>query len=617
MPDAVSQPHQSRNASKDLSNELPKTPSVAIYSRPESDHLSERFSRSLSKPESEDEKILSDHRSDIEEELDVDLNSRTEDEESRHLLRLDSQEKLAESKRVSPFIDEEPEKSLPFSSDQEEQKKHSKISEAEEALMSNTITPAAPYSAAANLETSPNTSHSSSSTDHPLPPGSAEISLNKDPLVKDVEASIGTDGYHEDFDSATPSYRERHSSIHESQISLPHTEIKHSGKESSKATPSFDHQDEEEEEEEIPEEMSRHSGASEENHHSIRFSEVQQEEEDLKVDCKKEFSSQVPASPPFLLDEMPSFHLGDRVLVGRVQPGILRFKGPTSFANGFWAGVELDKSEGSNNGMYDGVVYFECEESHGIFAPPDKVSHLPDKFELYAETTEDEDSFFDDLPDKGGKKHKNVKESSQKQNDPDIKNEQTSEKETKSIDEKVLDEKDQIKSKAHLNSQHQKEPEHQICNGMKDIILDFNDASHTFLIPDEDGKEGKNEETTTIDRNFVDIKQDLIPTDQTSEVEADKREQKERQLLDTFTDKLLNNFIKDSFKQCADIKRTKEEKIRKANQSNCLFVENNEEKWISSVEQKDNLPFFLLTEKEERSSPELCNKSVSVFLILV
>ncbi|MEQ2271315.1 hypothetical protein XENORESO_002505 [Xenotaenia resolanae] len=597
---------------KDLPNEVPKTPSLVEYSRPIGDHLSDSISRSPSKLESEDEKALSDHRSDIEEELDVEVNSRSEDEQS-HLLKLDSEEKLTAPKHVPPFVDEDHKQSLSVSLDQEEQKKQNEESEAEEAAMSNTITPGAPYSAVVNLAASPHASCSSSSTDPPLSPNSVGFSLNKDPLIKDVEASSRTDGYHEDFESANSSPREEHISKFESQISLSHTEVKHSGKESSRATPTFDNQDEEEE---IPEDMSQHSAASEQNHCSEKLLELQQKGEDLKFDNKNEFSSQEPASPTFILDEMPSFHLGDRVLVGGVQPGTLRFKGPTSFANGFWAGVELDKCEGSNNGTYDGVVYFECEESHGIFAPPDKVSHLLGKFELYADNTEDEDSFFDDLSDKGEAKHKTVKDSSRKREDPEIKSEQTSDKETKSRDEKVLDESDQIpiKTKPNLNSQHQKEPEHRICNGnMKDIILDLNDASNTFLIPDEDRLEEKNEETTAvIGRKDFDVMQDLIPKDQTTEIKNDKREQVERDLLDTFADKLLNNFIKDSFKKCAEIKRVKEEKIRNANQSNgCLIVGNDEDNWISSLKQKDNLPFFLPTEKEELSSPELCNRSES------
>ncbi|MEQ2215100.1 hypothetical protein XENOCAPTIV_027458 [Xenoophorus captivus] len=551
--------------------------------------------------------------------IDVSIDQSESEDEQSHLLKLDSEEKLTAPKHVPPFVDEDHKQSLSVSLDQEEQKKQNEESEVEEAAMSNTITPGAPYSAVVNLAASPHASCSSSSTDPPLSPDSVGFSLNKDPLVKDVEASSRTDGYHEDFESANSSPREEHISKLESQISLSHTEVKHSGKESSRATPTFDNQDEEEE---IPEDMSQHSAASEQNHCSEKLLELQQKGEDLKFDNKTEFSSQEPASPTFILDEMPSFHLGDRVLVGGVQPGTLRFKGQTSFANGFWAGVELDKCEGSNNGTYDGVVYFECEESHGIFAPPDKVSHLLGKFELYADNTEDEDSFFDDLSDKGEAKHKTVKDSSRKREDPEIKSEQTSDKETQSRDEKVLDESDQIpiKTKPNLNSQHQKEPEHRICNGnMKDIILDLNDASNTFLIPDEDRLEEKNEETTSvIGRKDFDVMQDLIPKDQTTEIKNNKREQEERDLLDTFADKLLNNFIKDSFKKCAEIKRVKEEKIRNANQSNgCLIVGNDEDNWISSLKQKDNLPFFLPAEKEELSSPELCNRSVSVFLILV
>ncbi|KAL8177481.1 UNVERIFIED_CONTAM: hypothetical protein K2H54_008221, partial [Gekko kuhli] len=73
---------------------------------------------------------------------------------------------------------------------------------------------------------------------------------------------------------------------------------------------------------------------------------------------------------------LQDFSIGDRVLVSKVQPGTLRFKGLTSFAKGVWAGVELDKPEGRNNGTYDGIKYFDCKEKHGIFAPPQKISRI-------------------------------------------------------------------------------------------------------------------------------------------------------------------------------------------------------------------------------------------------
>ncbi|XP_051867641.1 centrosome-associated protein 350 isoform X2 [Pristis pectinata] len=91
-------------------------------------------------------------------------------------------------------------------------------------------------------------------------------------------------------------------------------------------------------------------------------------------------------------DELREFQISDRVLVSNIQPGTLRFKGRTNFADGFWAGVELDKPEGSGNGMYDGVVYFRCEDKYGIFAPPHKISVLPKCYDKTINTAENEES---------------------------------------------------------------------------------------------------------------------------------------------------------------------------------------------------------------------------------
>ncbi|XP_073427457.1 centrosome-associated protein 350 isoform X2 [Dendrobates tinctorius] len=88
-----------------------------------------------------------------------------------------------------------------------------------------------------------------------------------------------------------------------------------------------------------------------------------------------------PPSPEIQLsreinDPLSEFRLGDRVLVSGVQPGTLRFKGETLFADGVWAGVELDKAEGSNDGSLEGNRYFVCSPLHGIFAPPQKIALL-------------------------------------------------------------------------------------------------------------------------------------------------------------------------------------------------------------------------------------------------
>ncbi|XP_053324918.1 centrosome-associated protein 350 [Spea bombifrons] len=87
-------------------------------------------------------------------------------------------------------------------------------------------------------------------------------------------------------------------------------------------------------------------------------------------------TSQEPIVSHEIIDPLTDFKLGDRVLVSGVQPGTLRFKGETHFAEGVWAGVELDKSEGNNDGAHEGKRYFSCPFQHGLFAPPHKISHL-------------------------------------------------------------------------------------------------------------------------------------------------------------------------------------------------------------------------------------------------
>ncbi|XP_033499014.1 CAP-Gly domain-containing linker protein 4 isoform X3 [Epinephelus lanceolatus] len=66
--------------------------------------------------------------------------------------------------------------------------------------------------------------------------------------------------------------------------------------------------------------------------------------------------------------------LGDRVVIAGQKVGTLRFCGSTEFSGGLWAGVELDKPEGKNDGSVAGVQYFTCRIKHGIFAPLSKIS---------------------------------------------------------------------------------------------------------------------------------------------------------------------------------------------------------------------------------------------------
>ena len=70
--------------------------------------------------------------------------------------------------------------------------------------------------------------------------------------------------------------------------------------------------------------------------------------------------------------------LGDRVIVSSqtagTKTGTLRFLGPTDFAAGDWAGVELDAPIGKNDGCVGDKRYFECKPKFGLFAPLHKVS---------------------------------------------------------------------------------------------------------------------------------------------------------------------------------------------------------------------------------------------------
>lgn len=633
---AFPKPHLSRSTSVpgDVSAETPQrvTPGVAISGSPESptsgqsNHQSTedliRQHSTEDKSEYADENIVSGYRSDIQEELEVEISSRVEDEQTQHLLklenedRLDSQERLPTSKCVSSSVDEEQHSSA-VGLEQENQMKQSEVSDVEEPLQPYVIASSQPHSAVADLKTSAHQNYSSASVDQSPSPNSHAFGSMKEASIKDTEASPVADGYHDDFESSvdSSSKEEHHSSKAESQTSH---EIKGSRKDASSRGLAFDSPDEVVEEE-IAEDLSHHSGISVPSHKSGRLLDLNKQAVDFKRDNESFdsrhsptiYSLQVPLSP--VIDEMPDFYIGDRVLVGGVQPGTLRFKGPTSFANGFWAGVELDKSEGSNNGTYDGVVYFECDEHHGIFAPPDKITHLPDKFELYTDTTEDEDSFFDDLSDKDRNEPKTKEDNFQMQENLNRENEQTSQKETGSNDKKesdgsVLKSQDPHWDRPQLNSQHHKESKHRFADeNIKDMMLNSEDASHTLIISDLD-KTGQ----------VTESRKEITALVEKEDMESHDDKRKEKGLLDTVADRLVNNFVKEALKQCAEIKRAKEQKIEAAKQMNGdLFGENaeeEEEKWKSTVDQKDDLPFFLPVEKEELSSPELCNRPESPVL---
>lgn len=436
---------------------------------------------------------------------------------------------------------------------------------------------------------------------------------------------MAPDGYHEDFESSVElSLREdnHHGSKPLSPTSTAPPDSRGSLEGSHPGSP---HRGSPEEiHEDMAEELTQHSGTSNGSQQSERMLDLNSQTGDSQVDTldnvvspKRSQNTSPSLSPPSPgRDEMPGYRIGDRVLVSNVQPGTLRFKGQTLFANGFWAGVELDKSEGSNNGTYDDVVYFQCEDGHGIFAPPDKISRLPERFEICADATEDEDSFFDDLSDKDATRRSTDGKSQQ----GGVMG-QTSQRARGTVrpadaSDGPVDHQNNLtfpedSAQSLFKSADIKEGGRRpIPNGRsRDIILEFEDAPSALYISDMDkidwGKRSLKQTTSLIDSQDLDVGQ------KTCVSEAEVRE---TDTLGTFADKLINNFVKDAVKQFSQIRKAKEEKIATANQmaKGWLGEENGGVK-VSEI-QRDGLPFFLDAEQEEISSPELCNRPESPVL---
>ena len=125
----------------------------------------------------------------------------------------------------------------------------------------------------------------------------------------------------------------------------------------------------------------------------VTLSRVSRDIDDIISDISEHFSGGSPGDSDsetgFKLDlnkqsditePLSEFNIGDRVLVGGVRAGTLKFKGTTKFASGYWGGVELDTADGTNNGSKDGETYFSCREHYGIFAPPEKLQPLPENW---------------------------------------------------------------------------------------------------------------------------------------------------------------------------------------------------------------------------------------------
>ncbi|XP_060737946.1 centrosome-associated protein 350 isoform X3 [Tachysurus vachellii] len=377
-------------------------------------------------------------------------------------------------------------------------------------------------------------------------------------------------------------------------------------------------------EEEIEEEISLKSGNA---------SGTFEQERPLDLDFLGQYTKEsvdVLSTLKTLEDEMADYAIGDRVLVSNVQPGTLRFKGPTGFANGFWAGVELDVSEGSNNGTYDDIIYFQCKEKHGIFAPPDKISHLPEMFEGRTRTSEEEDSSFDDPSNEAEKTDKTDGTLQNKKADPGPPSEmrEPSEKHC-NIDLKPSCITEDLKiDHASVDGEIFEDlngGNHSVSlERFGDVVLEFKDVSKVEEVQEDQTPDildllicGKTSTSTE------DLQKPLeVPPEKTTEDGVDGSAVTESKPLVTLADTLMERFMSDALQQFQKIKKAKEQKISAANQ--LVFLGEDEELRgnnmsqlrTSSISQTNKESFHIVFDKdeEEASSPELCNRLESPVL---
>ncbi|NXU14096.1 CE350 protein, partial [Pardalotus punctatus] len=363
-------------------------------------------------------------------------------------------------------------------------------------------------------------------------------------------------------------------------------------------------------------------------------------------------------------DSLSHFNIGDRVLVSKVQPGTLRFKGLTKFAKGFWAGVELDKPEGNNNGTYDGIKYFDCREKHGIFAPPQKISHITESINSHLETNKDEDSFFDDRLEKQHKAEQKDRESPKPSKEAESQSGKAAENYSQDkapadtavsgasaeerVDEELSSKANSIKEISVPTGSFVQEQS--VVDYLKDAVKE--EASHTPLISsvvDEisavqlddisDFLSEKLERQKTLGEECAEKLDDLSPgivekpatplldllTKEKNQLEAQlslplRQEEKSKDQLEKvslLTDSLLRDFVKDTVNQLQQIKKIKNEKIQLSNQELCDVKE---EAGTPPQQVEKQIPdglnnFFLSSDleddREELSSPDMCPRPES------
>ncbi|NXI42894.1 CE350 protein, partial [Galbula dea] len=401
--------------------------------------------------------------------------------------------------------------------------------------------------------------------------------------------------------------------------------------------------------------------------HSERLLELKSPTELIKDTERRDVEQeQAPAELPLWAsvlipeetDGLPDFKIGDRVLVSKVQPGTLRFKGLTQFAKGFWAGVELDKPEGNNNGTYDGIRYFDCKEKHGIFAPPQKISHITESIDSHLDTNKDEDSFFDDRLEKQHRRSsKPGKEAGSQSRDATESCSQDKTPAGTGVSEPSAEERvdEELSSKANSMKKisvatEALVQEQSVVDYLKHAVkkeaslapLTSGVVSETSSVQSDDISDflsEKLERQKTLGEECAEKSDDLSPgavekpatplldllTKEKNQLEAQlsipvREEEKSKDQLEKvslLTDSLLRDFVKDTVNQLQQIKKVRNEKIQLSNQE---FCDVKEEAGTPPQQVEKHIPVGLNNlfvssdledEREELSSPDMCPRPES------
>lgn len=78
-----------------------------------------------------------------------------------------------------------------------------------------------------------------------------------------------------------------------------------------------------------------------------------------------------------LNEDTSNLTIGQQVWVDGTKHGRIAYIGDVHFAKGEIAGVHLEAPVGKNNGTVGGIMYFQCEPKHGIFARLHRLTREP------------------------------------------------------------------------------------------------------------------------------------------------------------------------------------------------------------------------------------------------